>query len=95
VTQDHNTRVTENSVVHIDRGAQSMLLADFSNHSMWMMEFSITLVFRSCVTLGIFNSVQKNSKTTFFGAYVTIQYFIYFIVFTIMRTCTSSVRWVS
>jgi hypothetical protein len=30
---DDNTRVTENSVAHVDREAQSMLLADFSDHS--------------------------------------------------------------
>jgi hypothetical protein len=52
VTQDHNTRVTEISVTHIDREAQSLVLTDFS----WMMEFSVTLVFWSSVTLGFFNS---------------------------------------
>jgi hypothetical protein len=51
VTQDHNTRVTENSVIHIDREAQSLVLTDFSDRSMWMMKFSVTLVFWSCVTL--------------------------------------------
>jgi hypothetical protein len=57
VTQDHNTRVTENYVTHIDREAQSLVLTDFSDRSTWMMEFSVTLVFWSCVTLGFFNSV--------------------------------------
>jgi hypothetical protein len=57
VTQDHNTRVAENSVTHIDREAQSLVLMDFSDPSTWMMEFSVTLVFWSCVTLGFFNSV--------------------------------------
>jgi hypothetical protein len=56
MTQNQNKRVTENSVAHIDKGAQSMLLADFSNHSMWMLEFSVTFVFWSCVMLGFFNS---------------------------------------
>jgi hypothetical protein len=55
--QDHNTRVTENSVTHIEREAQSLVLTDFSDRSTWMMEFSVTLVFWSCVTLGFFNSV--------------------------------------
>jgi endonuclease V-like protein UPF0215 family len=35
-----------------------MELTDFSDHSTWMMEFSVTLVFWSCVTLGFFNSVE-------------------------------------
>jgi hypothetical protein len=56
VTQDHNTRVTENSVTHIDRKAQSLVLTDFSDRSTWMMEFSVTLAFWSCVMLGFFNS---------------------------------------
>jgi hypothetical protein len=33
-----------------------MVLTDFSDHSTWMMEFSVTLVFWSCATLGFFNS---------------------------------------
>jgi hypothetical protein len=33
-----------------------MVLTDFSDHSTWMMEFSVTLVFWSCVTLGFLNS---------------------------------------
>jgi hypothetical protein len=56
-TQDHNTRVTENSVTHIDRETQSLMLTDFSDRSTWMMEFSVTLVFWSCVTLGFLNSL--------------------------------------
>jgi hypothetical protein len=59
VTQD------ENSVAHVDRGAQSMVLADFSDHSTWMMmEFSVTLVFRSCVTLGFFLTVMSFRNCT-------------------------------
>jgi hypothetical protein len=54
VTQDHNKWVTENYVTRIDREAQSPVLADFSDHSAWMMEFSVALVFWSCVTLGFF-----------------------------------------
>jgi hypothetical protein len=56
VTQDHNTMVTEKSVTHIDREAQSLVLTDFSDRSTWIMEFSVTLVFWSFVTLGFFNS---------------------------------------
>jgi hypothetical protein len=48
--------VTDNSVTHIDGEAQSLVLTDFSDRSTWMMEFSVTLVFWSCVTLGFFNS---------------------------------------
>jgi hypothetical protein len=40
------------------RGAQSMLLTDFSDRSTWMMKISVTLLFWSCVTLGFFNSVS-------------------------------------
>jgi hypothetical protein len=65
VTQDHNTRVTENSVTHIDREAQSLLLTDFSDRSTRMMEFSVTLVFCSCVTLGFFNSVLLSKLALF------------------------------
>jgi hypothetical protein len=57
VTQDHNTRVTENFVIHIDREPQSLVLTDFSDRSTGIMEFYVTLVFCACVTLGIFNSV--------------------------------------
>jgi hypothetical protein len=56
--------VTENSVTHIDREAQSLVWADFSDRSTWMMEFSLTLVFWSCVTLGFFNRVIHNSRNT-------------------------------
>jgi hypothetical protein len=59
VTQDHNTRVTKNSVTHIDREAQSLVLMDFPDRSTWMMEFPVTLVFWSCVKLGFFNSVYS------------------------------------
>jgi hypothetical protein len=65
VTQDHNTRVTENSVTHIEREAQSLVLTDFSDRSTWMMEFSVTLVFWSCVTLGFFLTVLLESINRF------------------------------
>jgi hypothetical protein len=58
VTQDHNIRVTENSDTHIDRGAQSLVLTDFSDRPTWMMEFSVTLVFWSCVMRGFFYSAE-------------------------------------
>jgi hypothetical protein len=48
--------VTEKSVTHIDREAQSLVLTDFSDRSTWIMEFSVTLVFWSFVTLGFINS---------------------------------------
>jgi hypothetical protein len=58
VKQDHNTRVPENSVTHIDREARSLVMTDFSDRSTWMAEFFVTLMFWSCVTLGFFNSVM-------------------------------------
>jgi hypothetical protein len=61
LTQDHNTRVAENSVTHIYKEAQSLVLTDFSDRSTWMMEFSVTLVFWSCVTLGFFNIVYGHN----------------------------------
>jgi hypothetical protein len=59
VTQDHNTRMMENSTSHIDREAQSLVLTDFSDCSTWIMEFSVTLMFWSCVTLGFFLTVYE------------------------------------
>jgi hypothetical protein len=56
VTQAHNMRVTENSVISIDPAALSMLKADFSDCSMWMTEFSVTHMLWACVTLGFCNS---------------------------------------
>jgi hypothetical protein len=38
-----------------------MVLADFSDCSMWMMEFSVTRVFWSCVMFGFFNSVEQEA----------------------------------
>jgi hypothetical protein len=52
VTQEENTRVTENSVNHIDWETRSMLITDFSDRSTWMTEFSVTLVMCPCVKLG-------------------------------------------
>jgi hypothetical protein len=64
--QDHNTRVMENSVTHIGREAQSLVLTDFSDRSTWMMEFSVTLVFWSYVTLGFFfNSITGSDDSCF------------------------------
>jgi hypothetical protein len=40
----------------VDREALSLVLTAFSDRSTWMTEFSVTLVFWSCVTLGFFNS---------------------------------------
>jgi hypothetical protein len=73
VTQDHNTRVTENSVTHIDREAQSLVLTDFSDCSTWMMKFSVTLVFWSCVMLSFFNSVGSQHYTDCSGSGVDIR----------------------
>jgi hypothetical protein len=40
-----------------------MVMTDFSEHSTWMMEFSVTLVFFSCVTLGFFNSAVDTTSS--------------------------------
>jgi hypothetical protein len=68
VTQKQSTRVTENSVNHIDRAARNYVddgifrpfyVDDgfFRPIYMWMTEFSVTFVVSSCVTLGFCNSV--------------------------------------
>jgi hypothetical protein len=36
-----NMWVTENSIIHIDQAAQSVLMMDFSDRCMWMTEFSV------------------------------------------------------
>jgi hypothetical protein len=62
VTQDQNVYryVTENSVIHIDRAARSLYMKDFPDSFMRMTEFSVTLMFWSCVTLGFSNSVADS-----------------------------------
>jgi hypothetical protein len=56
--------VKENSVTHIDREAQYLVLTDFSDRSTCMMEFSVTLV-----TLGFFG--------WFFEEYLFKKYFFF------------------
>jgi hypothetical protein len=58
VTQDQNTRVTENFIIHIERSEKSINTRDWASLSIWMTEFSVTLVLWSCVTLGFSNSVR-------------------------------------
>jgi hypothetical protein len=53
VTQDQNK---ENYTLRIDWA--SMLLTDFSDRSMWMMEFYVTHMFWSCVTLSLFKRIS-------------------------------------
>jgi hypothetical protein len=62
VTQDQNTRVTENSIIHIEQSEKSANTIDWAPLYMRVSEFSITLVLWSCVTLGFFNSVSLASK---------------------------------
>jgi hypothetical protein len=52
--------VTENSVIHIDPAARSMLMTEFSDPPMWTTEFSVTNKGQweihdiRCVTIGFF-----------------------------------------
>jgi hypothetical protein len=39
-----------------------MLRTDFSHHSEWTTEFSVTLMFRACVTLGFSKSVEMDGS---------------------------------
>jgi hypothetical protein len=57
MTQDQNTRVTENSIIHVGRSEKSVNTKDWAPLSMWVSEFSVTLMLWSCVTLGFSNSV--------------------------------------
>jgi hypothetical protein len=57
--RDAGPQHKENSFTHTNREVQYLVLTDFSDRSMWMIEFSVTLVFWSCVTLGFFNSAMK------------------------------------
>jgi hypothetical protein len=59
-TQDQNTRVTENSIIHIQRSETSANTLHWAPLSMRVSEFSVTLVLWSCVTLGFSNSVEDN-----------------------------------
>jgi hypothetical protein len=52
--------VTENSVIHIDPAASSMLMADFSDCSTCMAAFSITHMLWVCVALGFCNNVAEH-----------------------------------
>jgi hypothetical protein len=56
VTQDQNTRVMENSIIHVERSEKSINTRDWASLSIWVTEFSVTLVLWSCVTLGFSNS---------------------------------------
>jgi hypothetical protein len=57
VTQDQNTRVMENSIIHVEQSEKSVNTRDWASLSIWVTEFSVTLVLWSCVTLGFSNSV--------------------------------------
>jgi hypothetical protein len=61
-TQDQNTRVTENSIIHVERSEKSVNIRDWASISIWVTEFSVTLVLWSCVTLGFSNSVKRYKK---------------------------------
>jgi hypothetical protein len=57
VTQDQNTKVTENSIVHVERSEKSVNTRDWASLSIWVTELSVTLVLWSCIKLGFSNSV--------------------------------------
>jgi hypothetical protein len=59
VTQDQNTRVTENSIIHVERSEKSVNTRDWASLSIGVTEFSVTLVLWSCVTLGFSNSAPS------------------------------------
>jgi hypothetical protein len=58
VTQDQNTRVTENSIIHVERSEKSVNTRDWASLSICVTELSVTLVLWSCVTLGFFLTVK-------------------------------------
>jgi hypothetical protein len=52
---EHNMRVTENSVTHLDKSIWKMRhTLDWAARPMWMTEFSSTHMLCSCVTLVFF-----------------------------------------
>jgi hypothetical protein len=65
VTQDQNTRVTENSIIHVERSEKSVNTRDWASLSIWVTEFSVTLVLWYCVTLGFSNSATSRAKYLF------------------------------
>jgi hypothetical protein len=62
MTQDQNTRVTENSIIHVERSEKSDNTRDWASLSIWVAEFSVTLVLWSCVTLGFSSSAQDHNN---------------------------------
>jgi hypothetical protein len=66
VTQAHNIWVTENSVTHMEQSEKSAINIDQAAGSMWMTEFSVTLMLWACVTRRLFfNSVGLRIRTNF------------------------------
>jgi hypothetical protein len=68
VTQDQNTRVTENSIIHVERSEKSVNTRDWASLSTLVTDFSVTLVLWSCVTLGFSNSVNVQGQQFFFSS---------------------------
>jgi hypothetical protein len=52
MTQAHNIWVLENAVIHIEQSEKSAINIDQAAWSVWMTEFSVTLMLWACVTHG-------------------------------------------
>jgi hypothetical protein len=63
VTQAHNIWVTENAVIHVEQLEKSAINIDQAAGSMWMMEFSVILMLRACVTRHTFLTVTQGRET--------------------------------
>jgi hypothetical protein len=57
-------RVTENSVIHVDRLEKSVIHIDWAARPTWMTELCIfsSAQMRSCVSLGLLNSLYELSS---------------------------------
>jgi hypothetical protein len=48
----------ENAFIHVEQSEKSAVNIEQAAGSIWMTEFSVTLMLWVCVTLGFFNSVR-------------------------------------
>jgi hypothetical protein len=48
----------ENAAIHVEQSEKSAINIDEAAGSMWMTEFSVTVMLWACVSRGFFNSVQ-------------------------------------
>jgi hypothetical protein len=59
VTQAYNMWVMENAVIHVEQSEKNAINLDETAGSMWMMEFSVTLMLWACVTRDFFLTVRN------------------------------------